>query len=161
MRFLWKHVVEHVRLRSTHLYPRPFPFKDLSPCEQSLSFPHLSLDMSGLPSYWRCTCVHTHAFHITHDRNQQQAFLGDPSLRRCQWAPVSGLGWCQALRLTLPPITECNEDSRQGTPSTSYSPAPAIEGPRENHADIPYHFSSTPRLSVSNLFLSPIALRTC
>ena len=73
-----------VRLRSTHLYPRPFPFKDLSPCEQSLSFPHLSLDMSGLPSYWRCTCVHTHAFHITHDRNQQQAFLGDPSLRRCQ-----------------------------------------------------------------------------
>ena len=65
-------------------YPRRFPFHPPSPSEQSLSLSHLSLDMSGLPSYWRCTCVHMHAFHITHDRNQQQAFLGDPSLRRCQ-----------------------------------------------------------------------------
>ena len=45
-------------------YPRPFPFHPLSPSKQSLSLPHLSLDMLGLPSDWRCTCVHTHAFHI-------------------------------------------------------------------------------------------------
>ena len=56
-------------------YPRTFPFNDLSPGKQSLSLPYLSLDMLGLPSDWRCTCVHTHAFHIHHPTITTHIFL--------------------------------------------------------------------------------------
>ena len=56
-------------------YPRPFTFHPPSPSKQSLSLPHLSLDMLGLPSDWRCTCVHTHAFHIHHPTITTHIFL--------------------------------------------------------------------------------------